>query len=711
MSDLAQDGQKISSGKKNFFRRLFRDTQSRCDEDQAYSTLDAGQKNVIAYRRDIDGLRAVAVLMVLIFHGGLTFLPSGFIGVDIFFVISGYLTTAVIVRAMDERRFSFSQFYTRRIWRLQPAILALLCMTLVIALVFYLPDEFIDYLKSLKYTSLLISNQYFERTTTGYASADSAQLLLLHTWSLAIEWQWYLAMPVVVVLLKRFCSPVGLRVFSTLCLVIMMIVALYLSDKAPNKSYYFFTSRAFELMVGAWVVLSGFERFKPSAIVSSLLGLAALVSIVFVATRKDILLGFPDYHAVTVCVATALLLSSGISAKGLLSKLLGIAPLVSVGIVSYSLYLWHWPVLATIKYLGIAESTGLTVGYFVISFMLAYLSYKLIENRYRKSHTGLIKPIIFLMVIPAILCTTLYSVAVSHKGWPSRFGAELPRILDTLEHAELDGRKHCLDGAADGSDARCEFGVLGAPSRALLIGDSFSNQYWGFVNVLAKDSELSVTGQSGSVCLALPNTYLFDWWKFKGSVYQECHDWVVNYYDLIRTKHYKYVLLAQIWESYAGDHIVTQATDVRSIELSRQRIEASFREALGIIIQSGATPVVIKAVAPMPADVNECLSRRIKFRDMMGSPEDSSKCASMMWAEDPKTWFEPLFIKLKQEFPSLIVIDPKDVQCAEGSCLAAIDGVPVYRDIGHITDFASTQLGELYIKRYGNPLGHPGQSE
>lgn len=144
-------------------------------------------RSSVDYRADIDGLRAIAVLLVMIYHAGLSFLPGGFIGVDIFFVISGYLTSLIILKSLDEGKFSLAVFYSRRIWRLQPAVLVLMLGTLLVAAVLYLPEEFVAFLKSEKYTSLLIANQHFAKATDGYATADAATLLLVHTWSLAVE--------------------------------------------------------------------------------------------------------------------------------------------------------------------------------------------------------------------------------------------------------------------------------------------------------------------------------------------------------------------------------------------------------------------------------------------------------------------------------------------------------------------------------------------
>lgn len=248
-------------------------------------------KSNSAYRADIDGLRAVAIILVLVFHGGFSLLPSGFIGVDVFFVISGYLTAAIIIKAMREHKFSFRDFYVRRIWRLQPAMIALFVFAFVAAMLFYLPDDLVRFLKSQKYVSLLISNQYFERTTTAYAAEGTSSLLLLHTWSLAIEWQWYLLMPVILYLLIRYCAPGYLKVVMVLLTVALAITALVISSLEPSKSYYFFTTRLFELLIGTCVVVCGWDKIKLGVKVSNLLGFAALAVLAYCVTRDDIQIG------------------------------------------------------------------------------------------------------------------------------------------------------------------------------------------------------------------------------------------------------------------------------------------------------------------------------------------------------------------------------------------------------------------------------------
>ncbi|WP_338924755.1 acyltransferase family protein (plasmid) [Pseudomonas silesiensis] len=658
----------------------------------------------LKYRADVDGLRAIAVLLVLVFHGGLSLFPAGFVGVDIFFVISGYLTTAIILKAIDSGTFSFAEFYSRRIWRLQPAMLALFIATLALAAFFYLPEDFTDFLKSEKYASLLISNQYFERSTTGYAAGDTSNLLLMHTWSLAIEWQWYLVLPLFLWLLRRYCSQFLFKAVVLSLTIGLAALSMYLSSKYPSKSYYFFTARIFELLIGSCAVMFNSDRLKLSPAWTSLLGIASVLAIFYCATRENILLGFPDYHALIVCLATAVLLSRTGSAGSVTAKALSFRPLVLIGTISYSLYLWHWPVLATTSYLGFKQSTELTVVYFVTTFVLAALSYVLIERKFRKPKLGLPMTVGLMMVLPAIALSAAYSQSVAKDGWPERFGSGVTEMFGMLKSAEVPNRGECLDGASDGSDPRCIMGAPHPEAQALLIGDSFSNQYWNFVDVMAKDANISVMAQAYSACLALPNVYLYDWWQSKDTIYQDCHDNVADYYELIKKNHYKYVILGQIWESYTGGSIVTKLEDERTVELSHQRFEAAIRDALNIIKESGATPVFIKATIPMPAGVNECLSRRITFREKMGSLETSQACETVAWDVTENEWLSSVFRQLKAEYPNLILIDPKDVQCASGQCMTTVDGAPVYRDIGHVTDYASLKFGETYLNRYGNPL-------
>lgn len=652
------------------------------------------------YRSDIDGLRAIAVILVLIFHGGLSLFPSGFIGVDIFFVISGYLITTIITQSLAAGTFTFSSFYTRRLWRLQPAIIALLVASLGLAAIFYLPADFLDFLRSAKYVTLITSNQFFERTTTGYAVPDTAQLLLLHTWSLSIEWQWYLALPLGIWLLDRYLSPLARRNTVVALTVLFTVGALILSNTYTNKSYYFFLSRVFEFLLGASVVYLGADKYRLDTRVSGILGIASLALIVYIATLNNILLGFPDTHAVVIALATAVLLALSADTSALSSRILSLRPLVFIGTISYSLYLWHWPIFAVGRYLNLDVYSGFTAACYLLTFVVSYGSYSMVEKRFRRVQLSFFKTLIVLFVLPALAAVALSTIAISKEGLPNRFGHELTTVLDQLKQTEATHRESCLGGSSDGTDLNCRVGDLNSSTKALLMGDSFSNQYWGFMDTLGKQAGIAVTVQGTSSCLALPDIYLFDWWNYKNAVYAQCHENVKKYYDLVRANHYKYVIIGQVWNNYGADNVVLNENDPRSVELSHERIETASIKALAIISESGAIPVIMKATYVMPDKFLECFYSHIKFRRDLKPGE----CASGSWAADENDWFNGLFVRLKTAYPALLVIDPKDVQCKAGVCMTNIDGVPVYRDVGHITDFASYWFGKEYVRMLGNPL-------
>jgi peptidoglycan/LPS O-acetylase OafA/YrhL len=682
--------------------------QAAFGEDYTDSVANNAGRSVAGdvggYRADIDGLRAIAVLLVLLFHGGSSIFSSGFVGVDVFFVISGFLITSIVLSDLAANRFSFAQFYTRRAWRLQPAMIAVYVATFLIAALVYLPADFVEYLKSGKYASMFLANQYFARSTTAYAADDTSSLLLLHTWSLAIEWQWYVVLPVCLVALHRRVSAGALRVIVPVAALIAAGVALGLSAHHPDDNYYSFISRIFELLIGAGVVVLGADRLKLGRGLASVLGVGALAVIAYCGTRNEILRGFPDYHAVLVSLATALLLIKDVGQKGIHGLITGSLLPRSLGKISYSLYLWHWPVLAVTAYLGLTGATYSQTVYYIGSLVLAVVTYALVEKRFRRVKLRLLVTLGTLVIIPAVLFSVIYKVADSKAGFPQRFGSDFAASQKALSGNELKNRRYCIDGVTDGSDPRCVVGNGQASTRALMIGDSFSNQYMAFMDVLGKDANISVTALSTSACLSLPDVYLYDWWKFKDTLYYKCHDRAVEFYNLIKANSYKYVVLGQIWANYAGDSVVHELSDERTTALSRARVEASMRNALGLILQTGATPVIIKAVQSMPVGVNECLSQHLKMRGLMGSHAVSTGCVSTPESPKDADWFETLFVDLKRDFPSIRFIDPKEVQCEKGACATERDGVPVYRDVGHITDFASRRFGEQYLQRFGNPL-------
>ncbi|HIE0434923.1 TPA: acyltransferase family protein [Proteus mirabilis] len=653
----------------------------------------------IKYRADIDGLRAIAVILVIFFHLDNRLIPSGFIGVDIFFVISGFLISLIIKTSLLQGHFSFGDFYIRRLWRLQPLYLFVLVAVLVISGIFYLPSDYLDITNSEKYASAFLSNKYFARATTSYAAQDALFLPLLHTWSLAIEWQWYLFLPFVLYFLHKINHKEKINNFYFIVFITIISFSLVLVyQKDQPKNYYYFSTRIFEFMLGACVAYLPVKVIINQR-VNSVISLIALGVIFWIAVQKDVIAGYPNFNTLYVCLSVALIIYTG-QHGSIIQKVLSLKPIVIIGLLSYSLYLWHWPLFAIAHYIGVFN-TEIQKGLFLaLTFLLSIFSYLLIEKPFRRKRLNFKYSITLLFVIPILLALGLNALNEKYHGFGVRLGQNYVNLENKLNQFDYPNRGNCMNFQASDPDKMCHIGKVGSQKKAFLLGDSHANHFWGFMDILGKDAELDVYAQATSSCITIPNIYLYDWSNHKNTVYQRCYDQTAKYYQIIKHNRFDYVIFGQVWNNYASNHVINKIGDKRTVEASRQRVEKSMREALDIIVATGAKPVFIKTVYSMPSGFMTCFYENAKLRKDFAD----NNCNPKNYKGEGNTWMNQLFAKLKQDYPSLIIIDPKDVQCDKDTCLTDIEGVPVYRDVGHITDYASTIFGMMYINKMGNPF-------
>lgn len=655
------------------------------------------------YRADIDGLRAVAIILVLIYHGGLSYFPSGFIGVDVFFVISGFVITRIIHDSLAENRFSFIDFYSRRLWRLQPVLICFLFVTTVCTIFLFLPDDLILYGKSARKTSLFLSNLFFKKTTTGYFSPDTHQLPLLHTWSLSIEWQCYLILPIAMYGLYRFFNKRYLTAIIYSLTLLCFLLSLHYSKESPAWTYYQFSSRIFEFLIGSCVALIPANRATLNKHLINVVGLLALVGILYIAHLDHILLGYPNWYAFITCMATGLLIALGTFYPTQISaKILSFKPLVFIGLLSYSLYIWHWAVFAMLRYYSVVDTPVVLLAAYGLTVIIAYLSWKTIEKPMRQFKSIKFRyTFVSLLVVPIFLTHITSYLITSHDGFPKRFNNELQTVYNQLKQYSSTQRPLCISNERTDINTHCTIGTKKTNSKTgLLIGDSFSNHYWGFMDMLAQDAGVAIVVQGVSLCLTLPDIYLFDWWLFKNQIHQECYAQTQTYYRMIAENHYDYVIIGQLWSNYLADNVINKLGDERSLALTKHRLQNALDKALNIIVVSGAKPVLIKTTALMQKNFHDCFFKHIKLHQ----PYDPNQCNFDEPQSASEEWFTQLFDKMQAKYPQLIVIDPKKVQCNHGRCKADVNGIPVYRDVGHITDYASYQFGKQYLKEYNNPL-------
>ena len=358
------------------------------------------------YRPDIDGLRAIAITAVIAFHAGLKGVPGGFIGVDIFFVLSGFLITSMLFKEAElTGKINLQEFYARRIRRLLPASSLVLVSTVILAYFFLIPigDEQLKFAHSAIAATFFISNIYFWKSSGGYFDGPSDQIPLLHTWSLSVEEQFYLIWPLLLIGIVRFAVLRGLKLRGLVMLVLAAMFAcslatsIWLSIQSPSAGFYLLPSRVWELAAGAMAgVFLHQKEFKASLgtrWVAELLSLVGLIAIIIGVVYFDSTMAFPGWAALLPVFGTVVLVIAGaLSDKGSVSRLLSTKPMTSIGKLSYSWYLWHWPLLVFVKINNFGHSELLiNLVIVLVALLLAFLTYYYVENPIRHNKPWLFR--------------------------------------------------------------------------------------------------------------------------------------------------------------------------------------------------------------------------------------------------------------------------------------------------------------------------------
>ena len=411
-----------------------RETISSVKVRPGFHNLSARKLN---YRPDVDGLRAVAVISVLLFHIGLHAVSGGFVGVDVFFVISGYLISSIIFAEVADGRFSIVRFYERRIRRIFPALFATLAAVSIFAGMYLLPSELVNYAKSMFAATVSSSNFYFW-SHASYFNAPTSQPLL-HTWSLAVEEQFYISFPLFLVLVRRF-FPRRLKLAVVVFFFISLLVSVVVVSKNPGTAFYMPYTRAWELLLGTILSLHLFPQIK-SAILRNLATIGGIGLIAFtVLFYKPNVPAFPGLSALPPCVGSALIIWAGEAGPSIIGNVLSWRPVVFVGLISYSLYLCHWP-FVVMRHLGVFLGAGALVPArfasllpahrfdmlleIVVSFVLATLSWKFVEQPFRNGRLRLSgKPLFSAAAISIAILLGISAWTVQAKGFAGRFPAD-----------------------------------------------------------------------------------------------------------------------------------------------------------------------------------------------------------------------------------------------------------------------------------------------
>jgi peptidoglycan/LPS O-acetylase OafA/YrhL len=364
------------------------------------------------YRPDIDGLRAVAVLMVLAFHAG-SLAPGGYVGVDVFFVLSGFLITRIVLKEIDSGRFTLKDFWLRRICRIAPASTCMVLAVVAAGFFLFLRDDYVALADSAIAHQLMAANVYFWRKA-GYFDGPAELRPLLHTWSLAVEEQFYLGYPLVLMGMQRLRKSQRLIVLCGLAGVSFVVSEISLSRSA-SAAFYLLPSRAWELLLGGIVCLLPTPRVAAADRRVEAVGCAALVAIIWCAAAYSSKTRFPGAGALVPCAATAVLLYVHSFSKTTVYGLLATWPAVAIGQLSFSLYLWHWPVLVFANYLAVQKRIDPWVwwgAYSLITMTLACLSWRYVERPLRRAYVSISPSVVFRGFLAGIASIALAAAGI-----------------------------------------------------------------------------------------------------------------------------------------------------------------------------------------------------------------------------------------------------------------------------------------------------------
>ncbi|MGV6820480.1 MAG: acyltransferase family protein [Parvularcula sp.] len=428
-----------------------------------------------SYRADIDGLRTLAVLPVVFFHAGLGF-PGGFVGVDIFFVISGFLITGIVDRDIQDRKFSLVRFYERRIRRLYPALFAMLTVTTGIAAWLMIPQDFADFGGSLAATTVYASNFFFF-FQNGYFNEAAHLKPLLHTWSLAVEEQFYIFFPPALWVLARYLPRRAVKAVLAFGAIVSFALCVWATGKNEDFAFFLLPTRAWELALGGLLALGMFPSLEARPRIRQALSWTGLLLIAVPVFTYSQATAFPGLAALWPCLGTFLLLWVGRDGWGLITKALATPPMVAVGKISYSLYLWHWPIIVFGTY-GAGPHPSVPVGIMlvVLSLGFAYLSWRFVEQPVRIGDLFGQRITLFLGAFAASAVAMAVGLGIHlTKGLPSRADPALMAMIDPAQY--LHDHRYCHDitpvRLREGDI--CVRGAGGALPSFALVGDSHAD--------------------------------------------------------------------------------------------------------------------------------------------------------------------------------------------------------------------------------------------
>jgi peptidoglycan/LPS O-acetylase OafA/YrhL len=645
----------------------------------------SGNEYRLGYRSDIEGLRAVAILLVVAVHAGVPWLGGGFVGVDVFFVLSGFLITGLLVQEItDTGRLRFAEFYVRRLRRLLPALIVMLLIVRVLAALLLAPGEQGGQASAAAMAALWLSNVHFAFARLDYFAPGTETNLFLHTWSLGVEEQFYLIWPALLVWLLGRDGHRGmarLKVGMFVVLGVSLAACVVLTYAAPQLAFYMMPLRAWQFAAGAlaWLYFrvpgQGFVVGPSQGRLSALLRWAGWLGLAMVAVAGllfDAKTPYPGVYSLLPTVGAVCIIAAGsFDSTAGVSRLLSWRPLQAIGRISYSWYLWHWPILLLGHALMGSDSPLYRAAWVVLSLILAILSYRCVESPIRHQQHWLlhrraaIGGALVLMVLANVLCIRWYNQASEQLRSP-----EQQRYARAHGDAPVIYGMGCDDWYHSDRVLTCMFGPTNATHTAVLLGDSIAGQWFPAVAKVFDKPGWRLLVMTKSSCPMVDEPFFY---PRIGREYTECSTWRRRSLEQIAAIKPDVVLL--------GTVSTDDFTQAQWVDGTTKVLEA--------ITASSGHIYVLRATPHLPFDGPDCLAEHSGRPAWLGFGRACSASSTDEHADLVYQWLQ----QASRHFDNVKTVDMNDLVCPNGTCVAEQNGQIAFRDSQHMTATFAASLG------------------
>ncbi|HHQ4647060.1 TPA: acyltransferase family protein [Aeromonas hydrophila] len=631
----------------------------------------------LKYRPDIDALRAIAVISVVIYHFSKSWLPGGFVGVDIFFVISGFLISGILIKSVEGNTFSLAGFYLRRVRRILPATIFCIFITTLFCSSFFIPSDGLSLAKSAMAALLSFSNIFFWKSIdTSYFAPSADTLPLLHTWSLGVEEQFYLIWPLIILFLAKWNNVKWIGGVAVILATMSFFIGEHFIVSDQSFSYYMLPARAGELFVGSitYIISNKIGRLSRwFAQLTSILGLSMIVYSLCYFHKN---MGFPGYYAIIPALGSSFFILGGLNQSNIINKAFSAKPIVFIGLISFSLYLWHWPVLAFARYAYTELDSIVSIYCAIIIVVMTLISYYFVEIPFRRDrYVGLKYCII---TASFTLAAGLSFFIINNNGTLGINGyTDYSKKLSALKSTTSPAfayQYNCQMGVYDDSvfnDERCITGTSSKPSF-IAVGDSNVAHYVGYLRVVAQSVGGTFKNYSHSSCVPFAPDVIYPY--VVSEIFDSCVKYNKKIRQVIDEEQYKTVFIGATWNDYFK-------------LVGEDKFRVDFSNMLSEFTKNDRTVIIASKVPIFPTYDLKCQEKNIRLPYINCGHREG--------------YFSNVDIEVNNVIKDVVskndsvhFFSVRDSVCINGFCSPYLRGVPLYFDSMHLSMEGSIHLGE-----------------